>query len=94
MSIAKFPLGLIVITPGIAELMNKDQQNRACLDWFLARHQSGDWGDVDPEDKRENDLSVTDGFRILSVYYLLDQKLWVITEADRRSTTVLLPSEY
>jgi hypothetical protein len=62
---------------------------------FLARHKSGDWGDCCPEDARENDLSVKQGFRILSVYSTCKgEKLWVITEADRSVTTLLLPSEY
>jgi hypothetical protein len=62
---------------------------------FLSRHQTGDWGIVCDDDKRENDFSVREGFRILSSYKTSNgEKLWVITEADRSVTTILLPSEY
>jgi hypothetical protein len=61
---------------------------------YLARHQDGDWGDVPPEDARENELSVREGFQILSFYEVAGERLWVITEADRSSTCILLPEEY
>ena len=62
---------------------------------FLMRHLTGDWGDLDDADKRENELSVREGFRILSAYTLkTGAKVWLITEADRSSTTFLLPEEY
>lgn len=62
---------------------------------LLARHISGDWGDLGAEDKEENELSLKEGFRILSAYKLpTGQKLWVITEADRSATTILKPEEY
>jgi hypothetical protein len=62
---------------------------------LLARHQSGDWGEMPPEDARENELSVKQGFRIMSAYTLSSgEKVWVITEADRSATTILLPDEY
>jgi len=62
---------------------------------FLARHVVGDWGDVDEDDRAENELSVREGFRVLSAYHLRDgTRIWIITEADRSSTTILLPSEY
>jgi hypothetical protein len=62
---------------------------------FLHRHGVGDWGDVDDEDRAENELSVKEDFRILSAYHLRDgTKIWIITEADRSSTTILLPEEY
>jgi hypothetical protein len=61
----------------------------------LARHSSGDWGDVCEEDRKENDLSLKEGFRLLSVYTTsTGTKLWIITEADRSVTTVLLPEDY
>jgi hypothetical protein len=62
----------------------------------LARHVQGDWGEANPEDRRENDLSVVNGHRVLSAYNTLDgaTEFWVITEADRSTTTVLLPDEY
>ena len=59
------------------------------------RHILGEWGDLDAEDKAENELSVREGFRILSSYTLPDgSRVWVITEADRSATTLLLPEEY
>jgi hypothetical protein len=83
-----FPLGLVVATPGAIELGIN-------LSPFLRRHQCGDWGDLDAEDKAENIFSLQNGLRILSAYQAPDgAKFWIITEADRSATTVLLPSEY
>ena len=62
---------------------------------YLARHVRGDWGEIPDEDRQENELSLREGFRILSSYSTrLGVRLWVITEADRSSTCVLLPEEY
>jgi hypothetical protein len=62
---------------------------------FLARHQAGDWGEVDEHDRAENETSLEHGFRLLSAYRFLDgTRIWVITEADRSSTCILLPEEY
>jgi hypothetical protein len=56
---------------------------------------AGDWGELDDDDKRENELSLREGFRLLSAYRLsTGVKLWIITEADRSVTTLLLPDEY
>jgi hypothetical protein len=88
----KFSLGRIVATPGALEVMNKAGDNPAL---FLSHHVTGDWGEVPKEDKAENELSLKKGYRILSVYRLSDKtKIWIITEADRSATTILLPSEY
>ena len=88
----KFPLGQVCATPGALEALGRSAQEPG---FFLAKHVSGDWGDVDQEDWQENELSLREGFRILSVYTtLLGEKLWVLTEADRRVTTLLLPAEY
>ena len=87
-----FPLGRLVATPGALELLTRCEQTPL---EFLSRHAWGDWGECDPHDSRENDLSVKAGFRILSVYRTrTGETLWVITEADRSATTILLPSEY
>jgi len=88
----KFSLGIIVgTTAAVAALERNNQLPTA----FLERHESGDWGEVSEEAKKENDLSVEEGFRILSVYSLKDgTKIWLITEADRSVTTFLLPDEY
>jgi hypothetical protein len=63
---------------------------------LLARHQNGDWGEVPPEDARENRIGVEHGFRVLSSYPIGENgtRIWAITEADRSSTCLLLPSEY
>lgn len=87
-----FNLGQLVATPGALEALERNQQMPT---EFLNRHVNHDWGDLDDDDKRENDFSVTNGFRVLSAYKLNDgTRLWIITEADRSSTTILLPSEY
>ncbi len=92
MMTALFELGQAVATPGVLEALLRTKTLPIHL---LARHQAGDWGDLDAEDARENDLSVEHGFRILSAYHLEDgTKLWIITEHDRSVTTILLPSEY
>jgi len=61
----------------------------------LRRHIYGDWGDVCDEDKQENELSLKEGYRLLSAYETQGlPKIWIITEADRSATTVLFPEEY
>ena len=92
MADARFTLGRIVATPCVLEAF---QQTREAAVQFLARHVAGDWGDLTEDDKQENELSVREGFRILSAYHLSDgTKIWIITEADRSATTLLLPEEY
>jgi hypothetical protein len=87
-----FPLGNVYLTVGAKEALEESNQT---ANEFLQRHQTGDYGLVCDEDKQENDLSVKEGFRILSSYKTSkEEKLWVITEANRESTTILLPSEY
>ena len=61
---------------------------------YLARHRCGDWGEVGAQDRRENELSLKHGWRILSSYSVGERCIWVITEADRSLTTILLPEEY
>ena len=85
-----FPFGKFVMTCGVAakeftmdELLN-----------LIRRHVNGDFGEINEEDRQENILSIREGFRIMSAYTIHDTKLWVITEADRSSTTILLPEEY
>lgn len=87
-----FPLGQVVATPGALEALQEAGQDPREL---LKRHQSGDWGTLPEEDKRENDFSVNRELRIFSAYILsTGVKLWLITEADRSVSTFLLPSEY
>ncbi|MFO7683905.1 MAG: hypothetical protein R6X34_28065 [Chloroflexota bacterium] len=87
-----FPLGQIVMTPGVAAL-------GIDVTAYIARHESGDWGGLDNFDKRQNETAVKEGLRILSAYDVPTgdgerARLWVITEADRSVTTALLPEEY
>ena len=86
----KVPLGQIVATPAALGTVSQPDIVAA-----LRRHASGDWGDVDPDDRAANDLALTSGGRLLSVYELVNGiTFWVITEADRSVTTVLLPDDY
>jgi hypothetical protein len=86
-----FNPGKYVITHSLAD-------NRARLMPYLLRHLKGDWGDMEDEDKNENDLAVKAGdLRIFSAYKTDiegAEKIWIITEADRSVTTILLPSDY
>jgi len=87
---AKFPAGQIVITPTAQNKLSQGDVNTA-----LARHLRGDWGDVDEHDRKENELSLTQGFRLFSVYHAANgTKFWIITEANRSATTILLPEDY
>jgi hypothetical protein len=89
---ARFPLGRTLITPGALDALEGAGQTPAD---FLRRHVSGDWGELSDGDRRENELSIKEGFRLLSAYQTArGDKIWVITEADRSVTTILLPSEY
>lgn len=87
-----FPLGRIVATPGaLAALQAAGQTPHE----FLSRHLRKDWGDLSEKDRQENELSLREGFRLLSAYHTkLGERLWIITEADRSATTLLLPTEY
>lgn len=90
--IAMFPLGRIVVTPGALAALERANQSAAL---FLTRHAGGDWGELDRADIAENEYSMAHGFRLLSRYTTaVGEKLWIITEADRSATTVLLPDEY
>jgi hypothetical protein len=86
-----FALGQVVATPGALELLENQGQAPS---QFIARHHCGDWGEICDEDRELNDAALKDGSRLLSAYTVGKDKLWIITEADRSSTTLLLPSEY
>ncbi len=91
-SITRFALGQTFITPGAEEALIIAGQTGI---EFLRRHMSCDFGELSDKDVRENELSLREGFRVLSAYRTArGQRLWIITEADRTSTTILLPSEY
>jgi hypothetical protein len=89
---ARFTLGQLVATPGaLAALTEAGQSPQQ----FVARHQAADWGECCTEDKIANDQALLHGDRLLSVYRTAKNvRIWVITEADRSSTCVLLPEEY
>ncbi len=89
---SSFELGVVVATPGALEALSEAETLPVEL---LERHAAGDWGEVPKEDARENERSLKYGFRLLSSYPLPTwEKVWIITEADRSSTCLLLPSEY
>ena len=85
----KFPLGQIVITANAQSILEP-----ADVQQGLSRHARGDWGDICPEDRKLNELSLKDGSRLLSVYRSGANRFWIITEADRSMTTVLMPEDY
>ena len=87
---AKFSLGRVVLTANAQATLTP-----ASIQSALSRHVNGDWGDVDDHDRQENELSFKQGFRLLSVYRDANNvKFYVITEADRSVTTILLPEDY
>ena len=111
-STPRFALGRVVATPGALALIHATNSNPFVL---LARHVTGDWGEIDPEDVITNEDALEHGLRVLSVYRLPlqaavekgaapaqpskeadehDNRIWLITEADRSVTTLLLPEEY
>jgi len=88
----RFARGQVVATPGALQALEKAEQLPAA---FLDRHVNGDWGEVPEADKQENAWSVAPGFRILSAYTTsAGDRIWILTEADRSATTIVLPDEY
>ena len=85
------PLGRVVATPGALQLLREAEEDPLRL---LSRHASGDWGELDAHDVRENERALRHGWRLLSSYPVGEGRVWVITEADRSCTTLLLPEEY
>nr|WP_314353024.1 type I restriction endonuclease subunit M [Comamonas thiooxydans] len=105
-NVPRFALGQLVATPGALELLDQTGFSALAL---VSRHVHGDWGDCCDEDKATNEAAVRQRIRVMSVYRLVDAEallqtpldkrsglptLWIITEADRSVTTLLLPSEY
>jgi len=87
---AKFKLGRVLTTPNASCRLTTED-----ILLGIRRHQAGDWGDVNDEDRQENELSLQEGFRLLSVYHSAKGvKFWIITEADRSASTVLMPDDY
>jgi len=89
-SLAKFRLGHLVATPNALSQLRQEDILKA-----IQRHHGGDWGDIDEHDRQANDQALIEGMRLLSVYHALNgTKFWIITEADRSVTTILLPEDY
>ncbi|HIF9106415.1 TPA: type I restriction endonuclease subunit M [Photobacterium damselae] len=86
-----FHLGALVVTRGVDDFL---KGNHVALIPLLNNHKNGDWGDCCREDAIQNNWATHNGQRILSVYYINGEKVWIITEHDRSVTTVLFPSEY
>ena len=87
--IVDFPLGQIAITANASLRLSTEEVLTA-----LRRHASGDWGSLCPEDTMENDNALHHGGRLFSAYGQGKERFWVITEADRSITTILLPEDY
>lgn len=90
MTAARFPLGRVVATPNALNTLTPDDIMSG-----LSRHVTGDWGEIDAEDRQANETALIEGTRLVSVYRsVAGMKFWIITEADRSATTVLLPEDY
>lgn len=88
----KFQPGQIVARPGALTAL--EASDEAPFE-YLSRHIRGDWGELEENDRAENEVGLVHGFRLLSAYTLRNgTKIWIITEADRSATTILLPEEY
>ena len=88
--VPKFPLGKLVATTNATDQIPGHEITDGLL-----RHIDCDWGDVDPEKRVRNNVALMEGSRLLSVYQTEDgEKFWIITEADRSATTILLPEDY
>ena len=106
----RFPIGKLYATPGALSALvsardfgkpysvqraNEAEDRMSLVLPYVRRHAWGDWGDVSAEDAQANERALQDGSRLFSAYALgTGERLWIITEADRSSTTVLLPDEY
>jgi hypothetical protein len=88
---APLPLGRVVATPGALKLLTEARTHP--FD-YLARHATGDWGELCAFDRRQNEIALRESYRVLSSYETTAGRVWVITEADRSVTTILLPEEY
>ena len=86
----RFPSGPIVATPAALDVLSSDEIQSA-----LQRHLSGDWGECSLADRQANELALHDDARLMSVYRSASGvRFWIVTEADRSATTVLLPEDY
>lgn len=86
-----FPIGRVFVTPGVQRAV----ANQDCVLFrLLGYHQSGQWGELCEEDEQANQDALENDERLLSIYFVNDVKLYIITEWDRSRTTILLPEEY
>ncbi len=92
---ASFEMGGLFLTAGINSQILEEVRFEMFVIECVKRHLSGDWGNLCEEDKKENELSLKEGYRLLGSYKYKDEiKIWIITEADRSATTILFPEEY
>jgi hypothetical protein len=91
MMMGRLPLGRVVATPGALDLLMDARED--AFD-YLARHATGDWGELCAFDRRQNEIALREGLRVLSSYNVAAGTIWIITEADRSVTIILLPEEY
>jgi hypothetical protein len=88
---APLPLGSVVATPGALKLLMEAGEDPF---GYIARRATGDWGELCSFDRRQNEIALREGLRVLSSYEVPAGRVWIITEADRSVTTILLPEEY
>jgi hypothetical protein len=88
---ALLPLGRVVATPGALQLLMEAGED---LFDYITRHATGDWGELCAFDRRQNEIALREGYRIFSSYDVSVERVWIITEADRSVTTILLPEEH
>jgi hypothetical protein len=89
---APLSLGKVVATPGALKLLSEIGKDPF---GYITRHAAGDWGDLCAFDRHQNEIALREGLRVLSSYEVLaERRVWIITEADRSVTTILLPTEY
>jgi len=88
---APLTLGRVVATPGALKLLSEMGEDPF---EYLARHAAGGWGNLCAFDRRQNEIALREGYRVLSSYEIPAGQVWIITEADRSITTILLPEEY
>ena len=88
----RFALGQVVATPAALEMLQRHGRTPLV---YITRHHQGDWGDLCEEDRNANETALNDGSRLFSAYKLSeDDRIWIITEADRSSPCVLTPDCY
>ena len=94
MTKTKLKLGQILMTRSVNDKVANDEGFAKFVSDSLKRHANRDWGNLCQKDIQENQLSLKEGFRLLSAYKNEEEKIWIITEADRSTTTILFPKEY